>query len=154
MHSKHSDLSPKGCRALGIDFGTKRIGMAVSDSTNTLAAPLKTLIRREGKRPPYACMLETVTDYDVCQLVVGLPLSLDGKENKWCAEVRLMGDKFGRKIGADVAYVDERMTSVQAERAVYASGLPRSKRREKARIDAAAAQLILQAWLDNPGIAR
>jgi putative Holliday junction resolvase len=154
MHSKHSDLSPKGCRALGIDFGTKRIGMAVSDSTNTLAAPLKTLIRREGKRPPYACMLETVTDYDVCQLVVGLPLSLDGKENKWCAEVRLMGDKLGRKIGADVAYVDERMTSVQAERAVYASGLPRSKRREKARIDAAAAQLILQAWLDNPGIAR
>ncbi|HAY77763.1 MAG TPA: Holliday junction resolvase RuvX [Gemmatimonadetes bacterium] len=154
MHSKHSDLSPKGCRALGIDFGTKRIGMAVSDSTNTLAAPLKTLIRREGKRPPYACMLETVTDYDVCQLVVGLPLSLDGKENKWCAEVRLMGDKLGRKIGADVAYVDERMTSVQAERAVYASGLPRSKRREKGRIDAAAAQLILQAWLDNPGIAR
>lgn len=154
MHSKHSDLSPKGCRALGIDFGTKRIGMAVSDSTNTLAAPLKTLIRREGKRPPYACMLETVTDYDVCQLVVGLPLSLDGKENKWCAEVRLMGDKLGRKIGADVAYVDERMTSVQAERAVYASGLPRSKRREKGRIDAAAAQLILQAWLDNPSIAR
>ena len=154
MHSKHSDLSPKGCRALGIDFGTKRIGMAVSDSTNTLAAPLKTLIRREGKRPPYACMLETATDYDVCQLVVGLPLSLDGKENKWCAEVRLMGDKLGRKIGADVAYVDERMTSVQAERAVYASGLPRSKRREKGRIDAAAAQLILQAWLDNPGIAR
>ena len=154
MHSKHSDLSPKGCRALGIDFGTKRIGMAVSDSTNTLAAPLKTLIRREGKRPPYACMLETVTDYDVRQLVVGLPLSLDGKENKWCAEVRLMGDKLGRKIGADVAYVDERMTSVQAERAVYASGLPRSKRREKGRIDAAAAQLILQAWLDNPSIAR
>ena len=154
MHSKHSDLSPKGCRALGIDFGTKRIGMAVSDSTNTLAAPLKTLIRREGKRPPYARMLETATDYDVCQLVVGLPLSLDGKENKWCAEVRLMGDKLGRKIGADVAYVDERMTSVQAERAVYASGLPRSKRREKGRIDAAAAQLILQAWLDNPGIAR
>ena len=154
MHSKHSDLSPKGCRALGIDFGTKRIGMAVSDSTNTLAAPLKTLIRREGKRPPYACMLETVTDYDVCQLVVGLPLSLDGKENKWCAEVRLMGDKLGRKIGADVAYVDERMTSVQAERAVYAAGLPRSKRREKGRVDAAAAQLILQAWLDNPGIAR
>ena len=154
MHSKNSDLIPERCRALGIDFGTKRIGMAVSDSTNTLAAPLKTLIRREGKRPPYACMLETVTDYDVCQLVVGLPLSLDGKENKWCAEVRLMGDKFGRKIGADVAYVDERMTSVQAERAVYASGLPRSKRREKGRIDAAAAQLILQAWLDNPGIAR
>ena len=154
MHSKHSDLSPKGCRALGIDFGTKRIGMAVSDSTNTLAAPLKTLIRREGKRPPYARMLETATDYDVCQLVVGLPLSLDGKENEWCAEVRLMGDKLGRTMGAAVAYVDERMTSVRAERAVYAAGLPRSKRREKGRVDAAAAQLILQAWLDNPSIAR
>ena len=154
MHSKNSDYSPQRCRALGIDFGTKRIGMAVSDSTNTLATPLKTLIRREGKRPPYARMSETATDYDVCQLVVGLPLSLDGKENEWCAEVRLMGDKLGKKIGADVAYVDERMTSVRAERAVNAAGLPRSKRREKGRVDAAAAQLILQAWLDNPSIAR
>ncbi|HAT37063.1 MAG TPA: Holliday junction resolvase RuvX [Gemmatimonadetes bacterium] len=154
MHLKNSDLSTQRCRALGIDFGTKRIGMAVSDSTNTLAAPLKTLTRREGKRPPYACMLETARDYDVCQLVVGLPLSLDGEENEWCTEVRLMGDKIGRKIGADVAYVDERMTSVQAERALHATGLPRSKRREKGRVDAAAAQLILQAWLDNPSIAR
>ncbi|HBV05481.1 MAG TPA: Holliday junction resolvase RuvX [Gemmatimonadetes bacterium] len=154
MHLKNSDLSTQRCRALGIDFGTKRIGMAVSDSTNTLAAPLKTLTRREGKRPPYACMLETARDYDVCQLVVGLPLSLDGEENEWCTEVRLMGDKIGRKIGVDVAYVDERMTSVQAERALHATGLPRSKRREKGRVDAAAAQLILQAWLDNPSIAR
>ena len=154
MHLKNSDLSTQRCRALGIDFGTKRIGMAVSDSTNTLAAPLKTLTRREGKRPPYACMLETARDYDVCQLVVGLPLSLDGEENEWCTEVRLMGDKIGRKIGADVAYVDERMTSVQAERALHATGLPRSKRREKGRVDAAAAQLILQAWLENPSIAR
>jgi len=154
MHLKNSDLSTQRCRALGIDFGTKRIGMAVSDSTNTLAAPLKTLTRREGKRPPYACMLETARDYDVCQLVVGLPLSLDGEENEWCTEVRLMGDKIGRKLGADVAYVDERMTSVQAERALHATGLPRSKRREKGRVDAAAAQLILQAWLDNPSIAR
>ena len=86
--------------------------------------------------------------------MVGLPLSLDGKENEWCAEVRLMGDKLGKKIGADVAYVDERMTSVRAERAVNAAGLPRSKRREKGRVDAAAAQLILQAWLNNPSIAR
>ena len=154
MHSKTSDVRVGRRRVLGIDFGTKRIGLAISDPTNTLATPLEALVRREGKRPPYTRISEMATAYDVGQLVVGLPLSLGGKENKWCAEIRLMGAKLGEQIDVDVAYVDERMTSVRAERAIQASGLPRSKRREKIRVDVAAAQLILQAWLDNPGIAR
>lgn len=154
MHLKSSDVLLRGCRALGIDFGTKRIGVAVSDPTNTLATPLETLVRRAGKRPPYSRISEMATEYDIGQLVIGLPLSLDGKENEWCAEVRLMGDKLGGQLEADVAYIDERMTSVRAEQAIQAAGLPRSKRREKGRVDAAAAQLILQAWLNNPGIAR
>lgn len=128
--------------------------MAVSDPTNTLASPLDTLVRREGKRPPFARMEELVAEHEVGQIVVGLPLGLDGEENPWCAEVRSMADRLASRVGLPVVYVDERMTSVRAERAVRESGLSRSRRRDKGRVDAAAAQLILQAWLDNPEIGR
>lgn len=146
-------MSPS--RALGVDFGQKRIGMAVSDPTNTLATPLETLTRRAGKRPPLKKMAEVATELDVGQLVVGLPIGLDGKENPWCAEVRTMGLKLGERLEVPVAFVDERMTSVRAERAVRSkTGLSKTAREEKGRVDAAAAQLILQAWLDNPEVAR
>ncbi len=128
--------------------------MAVSDPTNTVATPLDTLVRREGKRPPYAQMIDLAAEHEVGHLVVGLPLGLDGRENEWCAEVRSMATRLAERADLPVAFVDERMTSVRAEDAVRAAGLNRSQRREKGRIDAAAAQLILQAWLDNPGIAR
>lgn len=141
-------------RALGVDFGEKRIGMAVSDPTNTLATPLDTLTRRAGKRPPIGRMADIATSYEVGHVVVGLPLGLDGTENEWCAKVRAMGDKLSSRIGVPVAYIDERMTSVRAERALREVGLSKTDRRDKGRVDRAAAQLILQAWLDNPGIAR
>ncbi len=146
------EVSPS--RALGVDFGEKRIGMAVSDPTNTLATPLETLTRRAGKRPPFKKMTEIAMQLDVGQVVVGLPVSLDGSEGAWCAEVREMGTKLGERLGVPVAFVDERMTSVRAERAVRSAGLSKSAREEKGRVDAAAAQLILQAWLDNPEVAR
>ncbi|NNF11815.1 MAG: Holliday junction resolvase RuvX [Gemmatimonadetes bacterium] len=141
-------------RALGVDFGEKRIGLAVSDPTNTLATPLETLVRRAGKRPPIKQMAEIASDLDVGHLVVGLPITLDGKENDWCAEVRAVGHKLAERIGVPVAFIDERMTSVRAERAVRSAGLSKSNREQKGRIDAAAAQLILQAWLDNPEVSR
>lgn len=128
--------------------------MAVSDPTNTVATPLETLVRRAGKRPPIKRMAEVAAELDVGQLVVGLPVSLDGSESEWCAEVRKMGEKLAHRIGAPVAFVDERLTSVRAERAVRSTGLSKKDREQKGRIDAAAAQLILQAWLDNPAIAR
>ena len=141
-------------RALGVDFGEKRIGLAVSDPTNTLATPLETLVRRAGKRPPIKQMAEIAGELDVGQLVVGLPISLDGTESDWCAEVRAMGTKLAARMDVPVAFVDERMTSVRAERAVRSAGLSKTNREQKGRIDAAAAQLILQAWLDNPDVAR
>jgi putative Holliday junction resolvase len=93
-------------------------------------------------------MEEAARSHDVGHLVVGLPLDLEGEENAWCAEVRALGDELGRRLELPVHYVDERMTSVRAERAVRAVGLPRSRREEKGRVDAAAAALILQSWLD------
>lgn len=139
---------------MGIDFGDKRIGLAVSDPTNTVATPLETLVRRRGKRPPLGQIARLAQEHDVGSFVVGLPLGLDGLENEWCAEVREMGEKLGTLMESPVAWVDERLTSVRAERAIRASGLSRSRRQERGRVDAAAAQLILQAWLDNPDVAR
>lgn len=139
---------------MGIDFGEKRIGLAVSDPTNTVATPLETLVRRRGKRPPIGRIARLAEEHDVGRFVVGLPLGLDGLENEWCAEVRAMGERLRDVTNVPLAWVDERLTSVRAEKAVRASGLSRSRREERGRVDAAAAQLILQAWLDNPDVAR
>lgn len=141
-------------RALGIDYGLKRIGLAVSDPTGTIATPLETLQRRQGKRPPLAKLEQLGRELSVERVVLGLPLGLDGEENEWCAEVRAVGSQLGERLGVPVAFVDERLTSVRAQRAVRSVGLPRQAREQKARVDAAAAQLILQAWLDKPEIAR
>lgn len=132
----------------------KRIGLAVSDPTGTVATPLDTLQRRAGKRPPLAKMEQLGRDLSVEHLVVGLPLDLQGEETDWCAEVRAVGERLGERLGVPVSFVDERMTSVRAERAVRSVGLRKQERERKDRIDAAAAQLILQAWLDEPRIAR
>lgn len=134
---------------MGIDFGERRIGVAMSDPTGTLASPLETLQRRAGKRMPLRALEEIARAHEVERLVVGLPIDLQGEEGEWCREVRASGDELGRRLGLPVAYVDERFTSVQAERAVRGAGLPRGEREDKGRVDRAAAALILQRWLDS-----
>jgi putative Holliday junction resolvase len=141
-------------RVLGVDFGEKRIGLAVSDPTGTIATPLETVQRRAGKRPPVAEITRIAESLGVEHVVVGLPLDLRGEENDWCREVREVGRKIAERLGVSVSFVDERLSSVRAERAVRDSGLKKAERERKERVDAAAAQLILQAWLDAPGIAR
>ena len=138
-------------RALGVDFGEVRVGLAISDETGTLASPLSTLRRRRGKRPPLKAMEELGRKHGVEAVVFGLPLELDGSESEWTRQVRQVGEALGRRLDVPVHFVDERMTSVQGERMVRSSGLPRGQREQKERIDAAAAVLILQRWLDQQG---
>lgn len=138
-------------RVLGIDYGERRIGMAISDPTGTIAQPLPTLRRRAGKRPPYRAIEEVAGRHEVEAIVLGLPLDLAGGETPWTAEVRRVGEELSRRLGVPVHYVDERLTSVRAERAVRSLGLRKGKRERKVRVDAAAAILILQAWLDGSG---
>lgn len=137
-------------RVLGVDFGERRIGLALSDPTGTIASPLDTVQRRTGKRPPLHRLEGVARSHGVERLVVGLPLDRGGNETPWCREVRAMGDELARRLGLPVAYVDERMTSQRAERAVRALGLRKEQREDKGRVDAAAAALILQSWLDGP----
>ena len=139
----------KMMRVLGIDFGERRVGVAVSDPTRTLASPLPTLKRRAGKRPPLAALAALALEYEVGALVMGLPLTPGGDESEWTREVREVGEALARRTGLPVHFQDERFTSVQAERAIRSIGLPKGKREQKERIDAAAAILILQRWLDQ-----
>lgn len=134
---------------LGVDYGVRRVGIAVSDPTGTLASPLTTLRRRAGKRPPVAAVAELARTHDVESIVMGLPLTLQGEEDDWCAEIRRFGDSLGARTGLPVTLVDERFTSVQAERAIRSAGLRRSEREDKARVDSGAAAVILQSWLDG-----
>jgi putative Holliday junction resolvase len=136
-------------RILGIDYGERRIGLALSDPTATIAGPLPTLIRRRGKRPPVQAVANIARENGAVEAVIGLPLTLEGEESEWTAEVRAFGEALAQRAGIEVRYLDERFTSVRAERAVRSSGLRKSEREDKARVDAAAAMLILQAFLDR-----
>jgi len=136
-------------RVLGIDYGERRIGLAVSDPTGTLASPLTTLVYRTGKRPPLGEIERLAREKEVERLVMGLPLDLSGEETDRCLAVRQMGEDLARRLSIPVDYVDERMSSVRAQRAIRSSGLPRSERERKDRVDAAAAAFILQDWLDR-----
>lgn len=136
-------------RILGVDYGERRIGIALSDPSGMIAQPLTALLRRRGKRPPFGAIERLISEHEVGEIVVGLPLQSDGEESDWTRETRAFGDKLAARTGLAVHYQDERMTSARAERAVRSIGLPRTEREQKGRIDAAAAALILQAFLDT-----
>lgn len=138
-------------RVLAIDYGERRFGLALSDPLGMIANPLPTLTRRRGKRPPFPDIERTIQEADVREIVVGLPLTSEGDDDDWTREVREFAARLGQRTGLPVHLVDERMTSARAERAVRSLGLKRSEREQKGRIDAAAATLILQAFLDRGG---
>ena len=139
---------PHPNRVLAIDFGTRRIGIALSDASGTLATPLTTLTRRAGKRPPIARILEIAASRGAECLVVGLPLDEQGGETSWTAEVRDFGGRLGDRSGLPVHFMDESYSSAEAEARIRSIGLTRKKKEDKARIDAGAAAIILQDWLD------
>lgn len=136
-------------RIIGIDYGERRIGIAISDPTATIAQPLTVLRRRAGKRPPVQAVADLVAEHDAVHIVLGLPLTLAGDESDWTREIRQFGDRLAQRTGVGVSFADERMTSVAAERAVRSLGLKRRERERKERVDAAAAVIILQAHLDR-----
>ncbi len=134
-------------RTIAFDYGERRIGVAVSDPTRTIASPLATLHRRAGKRPPWAEIAALVQEQEADEAVVGLPLDLAGEENEWVVEVRRFGDDVARRTGLPVHWMDERMSSVRAERAIQGMGLKKNVRERKGQIDATAAALILEGYL-------
>jgi putative Holliday junction resolvase len=135
-------------RVLGLDYGERRIGIAVSDPTGTIAQSLPTILRRRGRRPPYVKIMEAASEWDVESIVIGLPIETSGEEGRPAADVRAFGEALGQRSGLPIEYWDERFTSVRAEREIARLGLSASARRQKERVDAMAATLILQSYLD------
>lgn len=135
-------------RLLAVDWGERRIGLALSDETQTLAQPLATLTRRSGKRFPMAQLLEHVTRHQVVGIVVGLPLNEEGAEGDAAHSARALADDIKRRVGADleVSMWDERMTTARVLAAVREMG--GSTRGRKEDVDALAAALLLQHYMD------
>lgn len=133
-------------RLLGVDWGEKRIGLALSDESRTLAQPLDTLTRRPGKRFPMAALKEHLAKHAVVGVVVGLPLDAAGGEGEAAEAARELADHIARVSGLPVALWDERFTTARVLGAVREMG-GKTKTR-KADVDALAATLLLQHYLD------
>ncbi len=131
---------------LAVDWGTVRLGLALSDPTRLIAQPLATLKRRAGHRAPIAEILRLIALHEVALVVVGLPLNLEGGEGAAAAEARSLGEAIARRSGVPVTWWDERLSTAAALRAARESGVRDRNSRE--RIDAMAAAAILQHWLD------
>ncbi len=134
-------------RVVGLDVGTKTIGVALSDPTRMLASPVHT-VARQGVRRDIEALLALLDGKGVDAAVVGLPLELDGTEDRSARLARQVGTALAEVTDWPVAYVDERFSSVDAERQLIAAGMSRQRRKEV--IDQQAAVLILQSWLDHP----
>jgi putative Holliday junction resolvase len=129
-----------------VDWGTVRLGLALSDPTRLIAQPLATLKRRAGHRVPIADILDLIARHEVTLVVVGLPLEPDGGEGPAAAEARALGEALARRAGVPVTYWDERLSTVRALRAARAAGV--ADRDSRARLDQMAAVAILQHYLD------
>jgi putative Holliday junction resolvase len=137
-------------RALGLDVGTKTIGIACSDAVGLLASPVRTLARRSVAVDVEA-LAALVAERGVDRLVVGLPYELDGSEGRSARLARQIGEALAARTGLPLVWIDERFSSVDATRQLVAAGVSRARR--KAVIDQQAAVVILQSWLDHPELA-
>ena len=140
-------MSESVSRVLAVDLGDVRVGVALSDPMGWTAQPLPTISAKAAGGPVKA-VATLVRVHDVATVVVGLPLLLSGEEG----ERARLSRAFGARLGAEVPEVeivlwDERLTSSQAERQMIADGVGRNRRRGK--VDAVAAALILQSFLDS-----
>lgn len=130
---------------LAFDFGEKRIGVAVGEQRTGQAHPLTT-IRAEANSDRFAAIAELLAEWRPCHLVVGRPLHLDGTPHAMTARCARFANQLRGRFGLPVDEVDERLTSVDAEDRLHTAGL--SSRDARIHLDAVAAQLILQSFLD------
>ena len=129
-------------RLLAVDYGERRIGLAVSDPTGTIASPAGHILRRRGKRPPIAEIVRRAEEVGARGFVVGLPLDEAGEDTPRAVEVRRVAAELGRRTGLPVELLDERFTTAAALRAVREMG--GSTRGRQGDVDALAATVLLQ----------
>lgn len=131
-----------------MDYGRKRIGLAISDPLGMIASPAGFITRREGKRPPITKILARAQELEARGFVVGLPLDGEGNETEWTAEVRSLGAEIAKRTGMPVRFLDERFTTAVALRTMKELG--ESTRGRKGDVDSLAATVLLQNALNVP----
>lgn len=136
-------------RLLAVDYGERRIGLAISDPSGTIASPAGVIVRRVGKRPPVAEIMRRAEALEARGFVVGLPLDGNGDETPRSGEARAVADALAKRTGLPVELVDERYTTAAARRAVREMGGSQHERRGD--IDALAATVLLQHALARVG---
>ena len=132
-------------RVLGLDLGQKRIGVAVSDEDASIAFP-SGAIESRGPKKDVKAVLELIEERAIGRVVVGLPRHLDGREGPEAEAARAFADALHRASGLPVETLDERWTTVEAERVLHAQG--RKKKKQRAVVDSVAASIILSTYLD------
>lgn len=132
-------------RTMGLDLGTKTIGVAVSDGLG-LTAQGVTTVRRTSLKADLAALATLAREHDVSRVVLGLPLNMDGSEGPRAEASRKFAEVLGTHLGVPVELWDERLSTVAATRTLLEADVSRARRREV--IDQVAAQFILQGWLD------
>jgi putative Holliday junction resolvase len=133
-------------RTLALDYGERRIGVAISDATGAIAQPLETIAAKTGERGALDRIAELVRTHEVEQIVVGLPLHMNGRPGPEAERARAFGERVRARAGVAVDYLDERWTSREAERALDEAGVRR--RAQRGRVDPIAAALLLRTWLE------
>lgn len=133
-------------RILGLDVGSRRIGIAVSDPLGITAQGLKTL-QRKNKRQDFDCLGRIVREYDVKEIVVGLPLRMSGAEGTQAGKMQEFAEELRKRFSMPVHLWDERLTSAEANRLLRETDLSIEKRGKA--VDRMAAILILQGWMES-----
>jgi putative holliday junction resolvase len=133
-------------RVLGLDVGSRRIGIAVSDPLGITAQGLETL-QRKNKRQDFERLGQIIREYDVREIVVGLPLRMSGAEGTQAGKMQEFADELRKRFGLPVHMWDERLTSAEANRLLRDTDLSIEKRGKA--VDRMAAVLILQGWMES-----
>jgi len=133
-------------RYLGIDYGEKRVGIAISDPTLIIAQPLKT-VQNNSKKQVINEIQKIIQEQSVNKIVLGLPVTMKGTDSEKTKEVRLFAENLAEDLHLPVYFIDERLTTLQAHLTLHQMGKKPSRNKEK--VDQLAAQSILQTFLDR-----
>ncbi|MDG2026256.1 MAG: Holliday junction resolvase RuvX [Acidimicrobiales bacterium] len=133
-------------RALGLDLGSKRIGVAISDSNGSVATPIEVVKRSGDRRREHREIADLVVEWEAEIVVVGLPLNMDGSVGEMAKKYRSEAKALGDTLDVPVVPYDERLTTVTAERSLMEQEMKADARRQV--VDKVAAAVMLQSWLD------
>ena len=132
-------------KAMGIDFGLRRIGIALSDDTKFLASPFM-VYKRQNNEQDYQFFIDLINKYKVDEIICGLPMNMQGEEQEIAKYTREFMDEIQSRVSIKVEFVDERLSSIMAEEYLKETEKDWKKRKEK--LDSVAASIILQDYLD------